>query len=144
MAEDKPSRPGKPKGHPNVGGKPKDGLSAKSRSLHEKARELGIDPFEVLLYFAKGDWQALGYPKEERVISSGENGDRYEMYVEPSVRMQAAKEACSYLYPKLKSIEHSTDPEKPFLANVAVTPDLVKELVAAARAAKDGKPTEEM
>ena len=32
-----------------------------------------------------------------------------EFTIEPSIRSRAAAEACQYLYPKLKALEHSGD-----------------------------------
>ena len=74
---------GRKKGTPNKGSAP----------CSEKAHELGIEPFTVLLLFAAGDWQKLGYAAP----------------IDPAIRCKAAAEACHYLYPKRKAIEHPTD-----------------------------------
>lgn len=87
----------------------KKGTPNKSRApLEDKAQELCIDPFEILLYFAKGDWRALGYETETYTVFSGKEGDiaNEELYIPTAVRARAASDACQYLYPKLKSIEH--------------------------------------
>lgn len=78
-------------------GRKKGSINKKSVLLIEKAQGLGIDPFEILLYFAAGDWKALGYAKEKT--------DSGQYLIEPSVRMKAAGEACQYIHPKLKQIE---------------------------------------
>lgn len=62
--------------------------------LHARASALGISPFDVLLYFAGGQHQALGYAESD---------------ITPRLRFAAASEACKYLFPQLKSIEHKED-----------------------------------
>ena len=59
--------------------------------LREKAKELNVDPFEVLLMFAGNLYKKLGYDSE----------------VPQSYRLTAAKEATKYLYPQLRAIEVS-------------------------------------
>jgi hypothetical protein len=75
-----------------------------TQKLSEKAAALGIDPFEVLLLFAKGDWAALGYETGERLKSAGEHGDVYEFTISPDLRARAARDACDYLYPRRKAV----------------------------------------
>jgi hypothetical protein len=83
--ESKTPGSGRKKGTPN-----KDKLP-----LQQKAEELGVDPFQILLLFAKGDVAALGI----EVITADQ-------------RLRAASEACQYLYPKRKAIQvdQDTDP----------------------------------
>ncbi len=95
------------KGHKKSGGRKKGVKNKESVPLEEKSKELGINPFEILLLFAQGDWQKLGY-ESQKIIKFGANGVENEEYIiPPSVRAKAASEACQYLYPKLKAIEHS-------------------------------------
>lgn len=72
-----------------------------------KAKELGIDPFECLLLFVKGDWEKLGYDSAKYVASIGEHGVVEKWTIDPAVRAKAAMEACNYLMPKRKAIEHT-------------------------------------
>jgi hypothetical protein len=67
--------------------------------------ELGVDPFEILLYFAKGDWKALGYdtPSTQSFTSAGIEYE--DPIITPELRLQAAKEACQYVLPKRKATE---------------------------------------
>lgn len=101
-----------PKGHPRYGGRQKGTPNKTKTPLKERADALGVDPFEVLLLFAKGDWKALGYESEKRRIYSKDIVNE-EHYIQPAIRAKAAAEACQYIYPKLKAIEHSGDPDKP-------------------------------
>lgn len=80
--------------------------------LEEKAKEIGVDPFEILLKFAKGDWEGLGF-KSATITRIGKNGEAYEVdAITPDHRLKAASEACQYLYPKRKAIlvEQPFDP----------------------------------
>lgn len=106
-------------GHQKFGGRPKGVKNKDKECLREKARKLGVDPLEVLLLFAKNDWAALGY-KSEFEEKFGAGGVPCMMRViTPDVRMNAAKEACQYLYPKKKAIEVGFDQDNPQVINLA-------------------------
>lgn len=92
------------KGNP---GRPKGAISRFSRQVEEITTRLQVDPLEILLLFAKGDWETLGYDtgviiKESQ---SGEGGTFMEYTISPELRAQCAAKACEYVYPKKKSIE---------------------------------------
>lgn len=74
------TRPGRPKGSPN----------ARTQDLFEITERLDCNPFEVLILFAKGDAETLKVSE-----------------ISPDLRLRAAKDACDYLFPKRKSIEHT-------------------------------------
>jgi hypothetical protein len=93
----------------NPNGREKGSVNKNRQALFDKARELGVDPFSILLLFAKGDFEALGY-KEYQYKTFGENTVE-ELTISPELRQKSAKDACEYLYPKLKSVEHSVDDE---------------------------------
>lgn len=86
-------------GHRKYGGRKKGTRNKSSVPVREKAQALGIDPFEILLHFAGGNWKKLGYA-EERGLSG-------EYTIKPEVRVRAAADACQYLHPKLKQVETS-------------------------------------
>jgi hypothetical protein len=91
---------GRKKGTPN---KP-------TATLLEKTRELGIDPFEILLRFAAEDWKGLGYDSRT-TISYTSAGIEFEEYViKPELRGKCASEACQYIHAKRKAIEQTIDP----------------------------------
>lgn len=96
---------------PAGSGKKKGAKNKRTVELQEKAKELGINPFEVLLLFADNRWEDLGYANET-ITKYSASGDSYEEYViDPSTRVVAAKEACKYLYPQLKAIDHTSNGE---------------------------------
>ena len=89
------------------GGRKKNTPNKRTQTLIERAEKLGIDPFEILLHFAEGDWEALGYKSETKLISAGMGQTLYVDTIAVEDRIQAAKEVCQYLYPKRKAIEHT-------------------------------------
>ncbi len=82
------------KGRAKSGGRKPGSPNRIKRELIEKAEELGVDPFEVLLMIAKGDCEGLG-------IKTGG--------ISLSERLKAAAEAAQYLFPKLRGVEHTGD-----------------------------------
>jgi len=98
-------------GHKKVGGRRKGQLNRKSLPVHQKAQELGIDPFEILLHFAAGNWKALGYPSQKRTVVT-RNGSFQVDVIEPDHRLKAASESCQYLFPKRKAIEFQETKKK--------------------------------
>ncbi len=89
------------------GGKPKGAVSSLKRKVREVAKNTGIDPYEVLLLFSAGNWQALGYSDETYTSNINEHGIIKKYTIDPSVRCKAAAEACQYIIPKLRSIEYT-------------------------------------
>lgn len=90
------------------GGRKKGTPNKPIKDLHEKARELKVDIFEILCLFAKGDFEALGYDSSVYIKESKDGGSTTLGYViSPETRLHATKEAAKYLYPQLKAIEHS-------------------------------------
>lgn len=88
-------------------GRPKGARSKINQLAHEKAEEMGVDPFKVLLMFAKGDWKALGYATETYISKTGKDGDTLSYHVEPNTRAKCASDACRYLHPTQKAVEIS-------------------------------------
>jgi hypothetical protein len=93
-------------GHKKHGGRTKGTPNKKTFDAAAIAEELEVDPLEVLLYACSNNWKALGYESEVRTRLVGENAVT-EDAIPISIRIQAAKEAAQYLYPKRKAIEHS-------------------------------------
>lgn len=106
---------GAPKGHPKYGGRKKGTPNKSVLPLAQKAEELGVDPFVILLLFAKSDWKALGYESKTETRGS-RSGATYEVErITADQRLRAAAEACQYLHSKRKAIQlldESYDPSK--------------------------------
>lgn len=79
---------------PKTGGRQKGTPNKDTSQLAQLAQQLDVDPFEILLLFASGDFMSLGINE-----------------VTPDQRLKAATEACTYLHPKRKALEHSGDME---------------------------------
>lgn len=116
-----------------TGGRAKGTPNRSTIELQKKAHELGVDPFEILCLFAKGDWQTLGYKSEVFVTIDGEKSSSYRLTIDPAVRAKCASEIASYLFPKRKAIEHSSDPENPIEVKGVVDKELILDLVKAAK-----------
>lgn len=103
-----------PKGHPRWGGRKTGTLNKDKVSALEKAEALGVDPFVILLYFAAGDWKALGYEAKTKLVPTKEGVIEVDQ-IPSELRQKSAKDACEYVCPKLKAIEHSgPDGKSPF------------------------------
>jgi hypothetical protein len=78
----------------------------RTTDLLEIAHELECNPFEILLHFAQGNFTALGLPEwTEKTSKSGET--YHEATISPELRQRSAKDACEYLFPKRRAVEHS-------------------------------------
>lgn len=98
---------GKPKGHPKTGGRTKGTPNKNTQELIELADKLSVNPFEILLMIADGDWKGLGYPTKSRTQWTPSGIEYEEDTITVEMRLSAAKEACQYLYPKRKAVELS-------------------------------------
>lgn len=100
----------------------------KGKDLNILADELGVQPFEILLRAAAGDWRGLGYSSGFETKYTA-NGTAYEVDILPiDLRIAAAKEAAQYLHPKKRAIEHSGSDELPPI-RVEGTTDAIIERV---------------
>ncbi len=88
-------------------GRPKGSTSALTRRMRELAENMNVDPFEILLHFANGDWKALGYASEKYISNIDKNGATEKFTIDPAVRAKSAAEAVQYIAPKLRSIDYS-------------------------------------
>lgn len=96
--------PGRKK--PEGSGRKPGTVNKKTADLHEIAERLECNPFEVLILFAKRDWEALKLP--EWTDKMGKDGAFVrEATISPELQQKSAKDACEYLYPKRKAVEHS-------------------------------------
>lgn len=123
-------------GSPKTGGRKPGTPNRRSVIARERVEAMGFDPLEGLVLIARGDWEKLGYKAATFFKSTGESSGYDEHYISPEMRLSATKELCTYIYPKLKSVEVSADPESPGLPFV-VSRDTIELLVESARKAKD-------
>lgn len=140
-------KPGQPK--PPGSGKKKGSITKDRQMLLDKAKQLGVDPFEILLRFAAGDWEGLGYAAKTRTIYTAMGGHFEKDNIEAELRVKAASEASRYMLPTLKSVDvNLTDKRKPTMhltvnfGAAAELPAKPKEIdvTAESKAAGDGEP----
>lgn len=94
----------KPKNLPKSGGRTKGTPNKSTAEAQELADRLGINPLEVILLFAGGKWEELGYDSSTITKFVGENVV-VEPVISPELRQKSAKDACEYIYAKRKSID---------------------------------------
>lgn len=91
-------------------GRKKGTPNKKTQTAMELAEKVGVDPLEILLMFAKGDWEGLGYDAKYNVKKDQYTGEEvFTDKITPDVRMNAAKEASKYIYPQRKALEGSLE-----------------------------------
>lgn len=71
-------------------GRPAGAVTKRSREVADKASAEGLTPLEYMLDVLRND------------------------QADPKDRMWAAEKAAPYIHPKLASVEHTGDPDKPF------------------------------
>lgn len=86
------------------GGRPKGVKNTRTRLVEEIAAKFKLDPFEVLMMVAAGDWKGLGYEAEVRTSFAASGIEFEEPVIKLSDRVQAAKEASKYLYAQKQSV----------------------------------------
>lgn len=98
-----------------------------------KCKELGVDPFDLLLLYAKGDWKALGLDDEFEYRFSQEGGKIKVRAISLEMRLRAIIEAVQYLEPKRKAIDVTTDGKAVDFSPVIVIPANGREAQIAPR-----------
>lgn len=98
-------------GHKLSNGRPKGSKNRTVQVVEDLVTKLDVDPLEVLMLFAKGDWKALGY-KAESTIAYTSAGIEYEKpTISTDNRINAATSAVKYIYSQKKAIELSNQTE---------------------------------
>lgn len=94
-------------GNPN--GRPKGISNKKTLEAQAIADRLGIDPFEIILKFAAGDWQGLGYESKTTTRTTDKGSVITEDVISPELQSTSAGKAIEFLYPKRKAIDHQVE-----------------------------------
>lgn len=87
--------------------RPKGSKNIKSFQAEELAKKLGVDPLEILLRFAMGDWKGLGYEAECYFKETAEGEVKMNYVIGPDLRVQAAQYAAKYLYSAKQAVQLS-------------------------------------
>lgn len=91
-----------------TGGRQKGSANKRTQLVEEIAARFDIDPFEVLMMVAAGDWEGLGYDMKSKISYTNAGIEFEEDHIKLSDRVQAAKEASKYLYSQKQSVALST------------------------------------
>lgn len=78
------------------------------------AQEMDVDPLEILLWIASGNWKALGLPAETKISYTSAGIEFEEHYIRIQDRAKAAGDACKYLYATKQNVAVSTEEGKSF------------------------------
>lgn len=116
-------------------GRPKGSKNKNKTRVQELAEKLGVEPFQILLHFATGDWKALGYTTGTSTRYST-SGEPYEVdLISPKDRLFAASEACNYMYPKRKAVDLSHELDVSGQVDVQVSKkEFIKQLAGEPKA----------
>lgn len=89
-------------------GRKKGSQNKRTFRVEEIAEKFNVDPFEVLMMVAAGDWEALGFESQSKISYTNAGIEFEEPHIKLSDRVQAAKEAARYLYSQKQSVAIST------------------------------------
>jgi len=92
-------------------GRPKGAKNKRTLEVEIIANRFKINPFEVLMMIAAGDWKGLGYKAKTRKVFTNSGDVNEEENVPLEQRNMAAREATKYLYPQKNKVELSTGQE---------------------------------
>ena len=90
------------KGNKIATGRPKGVKNHRTALVEMMAAKYEVDPFQILLMFAHGDWKGLGYDSETYVMENATGATKIGYTISPEMRLHAAKEATAYLHAKKK------------------------------------------
>lgn len=97
------------KGKEKTGGREKGTPNKDSLNLEERAKERGVDVFNVALDFASGNWKALGYDNECYVMENPSGATKIGYTITPEMRLKAIEFLMKYIYTQKKAVELSSD-----------------------------------
>jgi len=96
-------------------GRPKGAKNKRNYIVERIAAKFELDPFEVLMMIAVGDWKGLGFEAKTRTTFTPQGIEVEEEVIPIAQRCIAAKEATKYLYTPKTKVELSTpDGASPF------------------------------
>lgn len=87
-------------------GRPKGAKNKRNFQVEVIAANFELDPFEVLMMIATGDWKGLGYDGKTKTTFTMNGIEVEEDNVPIRERCNAARECCRYLYTQKHNIKH--------------------------------------
>jgi|ERR1700679_932363 hypothetical protein len=99
------------KGNKEGKGRAKGSKNRTVQIVEELVTRLDVDPLEILMLFAKGDWKALGYDASSTIAYTSAGIEYEKPTISTDNRIQAATSAVKYIYSQKKAIELSNQVE---------------------------------
>jgi hypothetical protein len=99
-------------------GRQKGSLNKKTEHIFALCEKHNFDPIETLIFFATGDWQALGLDSQYTEKQGFQGAIVRELTISTLIMKDAAKDLIQFMYPKRKSVEHidaNGNPQKPIV-----------------------------
>lgn len=93
------------KGSKKSGGRKIGTPNKRTEELENIAQRIGVNPFEVLCLISAGNWKGLGYKEKTKNKWLPSGIEVEEDVISLESRLQAAKEACKYLFPQRKAVD---------------------------------------
>lgn len=78
-----------------------------SFQVEELAQKFDVEPFEILMQIATGNWKFFGFSGPTKTTFTPQGIEVEELNIRMQERCQAAKDACKYLYSQKQAIAHS-------------------------------------
>jgi len=90
-----------------TGGRKKGSKNKFTFNAEELARNLNIDPLEICIHIAAGNWKEAGFPDEFIFVEKPDGAIAARPCITPEMRLAASKEAAKYMYSVKQSVQHS-------------------------------------
>lgn len=87
-------------------GRPKGAKNKRNFNVEVIASRFALDPFEILMMIAVGDWKGLGFEEKTKTTFTMNGIEVEEENIPIRERCNAAKEATRYLYTQKHSLTH--------------------------------------
>lgn len=115
------------KGHKKLGGRQAGTQNKRTLMVKAIADKVQVDPLEVIMRFAAGDWAGLGYKEEHYFYETNSGAIKMEFVITPEMRLSAAKDAATYLYARKKEADIEEEDA------IDITPEDKKKLLEKAQ-----------
>lgn len=89
-------------------GRPPGSKNIKTFNVEEIASRFELEPIEVLMMIANGDWHGLGYSAPTKITFTPQGLEVEEEHVNIAERSKAAVAAARYLYSPKQAVDPKT------------------------------------
>lgn len=89
-------------------GRPKGSKNKHSFQVEELAQTFDVEPFEILMRIATGDWKFFGFKSATETVYTAQGIEMEQLAIPIKDRGAAAAKACAYLYSQKQAVQLST------------------------------------